>query len=211
MQPPPQTITKEAFKMKAHLSIILLFSWVWFNGCSTDKTGIGADQMAANLVKNPSFENNPSEFFEHFKLESWEVLIEDSAFINLVKDAPANGGQYAVRLTADWVSPAYIFQHIPLDAGTHRLQMSVTGKTKDLAGVGGVPCGTVAIFVRNGQDQPHYKAEIFGHNENWTTLTLLDTVTINSGDSLFVGLRGCIGQFNGGYVLYDNVTLREIQ
>ena len=197
--------------MKTHLYLAVLVGLVWLNGCSTDKTSIGAEQTPENLVKNPSFEKNPTEFFEHFKLENWEVFVKDTAYIYLVKETPADGGQYAVRLLAGWVTPAYIFQYIPLDAGTHRLQMSVTGKTKNAAGVGGIPCGTVAIFVRNGQDQPHYKAEIFGPSENWTTLTFLDTVTINPGDSLFVGLRGCIGQFNAGYVVFDNVELHEIQ
>ena len=166
------------------LSVLNLF------GCKKNIATLENTDMG-NLIRNSSFEENGQP-----SLKFWNV--QDTSKINFSKDVPPGGGHWSVYLHSEWYGPLPETPScfIPLSSGTHILKFSIYGKSKTFF-------GSALLILKKGNvrkivDQNSITDSI------WTKYSIVDTLNISEGDSLFVLLYG------GGTEIVDGITYFDL-
>jgi len=179
-----------------YLKIFIFISILFIISCNKYKSPLES-HPTSNLIKNSSFEENGQP-----SLKYW--YIQDSSKIKFSNDTPADGGKWSIYLHAEWYgplpkSPSYF---VPLSPGRHMLEFSVYGKSKT------VP-GSSLLILKKG-DERQVEAQLLIADSTWTKYSLIDTLNINEGDSLFVLLYGGGTEVVDGITYFDLVELKQI-
>ena len=150
-----------------------------------------------NIVINSSFEEDG-----HPSLNDW--IVDSTQVPYFDNDVPPGGGKWSLYLKANWYGPLpkTPLYFLPLSSGEHIINLSVWGKFKSIR-------GSVFLLLKNDNKQ-NVVGQISIENTTWTKYSLIDTVRINSGDSLFVLLFGGGTELVDGSTYFDLVEFRTI-
>ena len=183
------------FLMISILVCFLIFFLVMLN-CGKKAVAPVSDGNSVNLVKNSSFEENG---------EPTAVGWEGASSSNLYRDAPpvAGAGEWCLMLSAGcvWQSALYLLDSIE-DGGIYELSCWAR---KEQYGVGGATVG----FSRKWEGDFIKSSPVL--SKNWNMISLIDTLSIAPGDSIYVMLRAeggfagsCTGFFDLVQVIKKN-------
>ena len=181
-------------------SIIFVISLALL-GCSKSENQIINPPSDNNLFVNGSFEIGGAS-----SLQGWQMNTSDTAFINFSTDAPIGGGSFSLRLRNEWTFPGAVWQTIVTSSGTHRYRLSASGKVLR-SGVSAD--GWMSIAIKQAGTWSTTKSFSF-YDTSWTEITILDTLTTASGDTLRVSLSGGGTQFSFGHTLFDLVQFQKL-
>jgi hypothetical protein len=150
------------------------------------------------MIKNGSFEFNdiPS-------LEWWELGNRD--FAELVNDAPPEGGNWSLRLTSDG-SPtsSYAYTNVSGVKSGDVLLLSAYIKAGGFDGGGSIDLRTGQFFTITETDK-----SVSSGDTSWTQISLVDTIDLNSGDSVWVVLSSLHTQITQRSGLFDLVKIER--
>ena len=156
-------------------------------GCKKNSTG--AEDI---VIISDSFEiaGQPSHL-------GWQV---DTDLTSGQDEAPPNGGQWSLRL--DSGTPPFIGNAI-LDIypnyGSGIYEFSVWVKTTGTA--------TVTLGVLAPDDQVSQGGTVTSQDTAWTQVVIVDTLTIGSGDQIFMELSSGSSDSESWYSLFDLARL----
>jgi hypothetical protein len=150
---------------------------------------------------NGSFECNGRP-----ELDGWRFGNSGLAFST--QDAPAGGGEWCLRLEADW-APTLGFAFAPIsdvkDGDLIHLSAFVRAGNEN----GG---GSIALYVgRCPYSQGGSWKSVSTEEANWTHLSLEDTVTVAEGDSVWVILSSFDTEIAPRTGLFDMVTVDRVR
>jgi hypothetical protein len=154
-----------------------------------------------NLLTNGSFEMNGAP-----SLQGWKASTADTSFVNFSSDVPPQSGSFSVRLRNEWVFPGSLWQGMRVPSGTHRYRLSAFGRVIPIGMRAG---GRVEILVKRASSWMTSKY-LSLPGPAWTPLSLVDTLTTVSGDSIAILLSGSAGQHDFGYALFDLVRFERL-
>ncbi len=152
------------------------------------------DSSTKNLINNPSFEigNKPS-------LSKWKV---DTVLASLVKDALPGYGEWSLKLTPGWFPQEGL-------AETYVTGISESGIFKLTVWMKSLKNweGSVSIGLNNTTNVK--KAS--NNSAKWSLVTVLDTLSLKTTDTLFIRLSAGRTESALHTVLFDNVSLEKIK
>ena len=183
-----------------HLVFWYIFAALSIGSCGSK--GTKPDDDHPNLLLNGSFEvdGNPS-------LAGWAGI--DSVLISLSPEAPPGGGIYCLTLGTSWLPPSsVVWALIPGVKAGEVLVLSATVRTP-VWGNGGALALTVGPTPWQWPPRVHGKGLTF-NNTSWSSLSVVDTVSLGPVDSVWVVLQGpacevCIG----GPAQFDLISVRR--
>ena len=154
-----------------------------------------------NLIQNPSFEINGTPSFQNW----WR---RDTLDVRIVQDAPQGGGQWSLLIVPGWIPQQFVAKtFITGQTGTGVYQLTVAMKNTT---VGDFTAPRVLLGRYVDNNWTHYKT-ISTDSTNWTTVSLLDTLTLQANDTIGVQLSGGTGELVLGNALFDLVKLVRLQ
>ena len=124
--------------------------------------------------------------------------VQDTSKIFFSKDVPRGASHWSVFLHAEHYAPlpktpSY---YVPLSTGKHILEFSIYSKSKTVF-------GSALLILKKGE-----VSEIVAENSitdtMWTKYSVIDTLNITEGDSLFVLLN------DGGTEIVDGITYFDL-
>ena len=183
-------------KVNNYFAILVFMSILYLSGCKKNISSLETINKT-NLIMNSSFEVNG-----RLSLKYWHI--QDCPKVRFSNDTPLDGGKWSIFLHAEWwgpwpESPSY-FVH--LSPGKHILKFSLWGKSKTIP-------GSAFLILKKG-DWQKIKARHRIIDTTWTKYSLIDTLNINEGDSLFVLLYGGGTERIDGITYFDLVELELI-
>jgi hypothetical protein len=167
------------------MSIVLVVGVIVFGSCkkSNDTTieppngNPPCATCPTNLIANSSFESD-----SNFTLAMWNKWLNDTTYINSSTDIPPSGGTFSVRVRGTGMPlliSGSISYTVSLPAGTHRYRLAVWGKGYGMAN----------ISLRPGFPAPYDTKSLgFSDTNAWVELSMLDTLTTTSSDSVHIVL-----------------------
>jgi len=188
-------------KTKNGLLVILPVLWLVGAGCWKSENQIVNSPSATNLLTNASF-----EIGQVASLEGWNVNNTDTSFINLSTDTPKGGGLFSARLRNEWDFAGALWQTTLPSSGTHRYLLNASGK---VVPSGPIASGWMKIEIKHAGVWSISKSVQFS-DTIWTSISILDTLTADSGDSIAVKLSGDFHQWSFGHALFDLVKLERL-
>lgn len=152
----------------------------------------------SNLVKNGSFEENGKP-----SLKYW--FGADSSLAKFVKDTPERGGTWSVAVPAHHFGAfeLRLAQTVKLQPGTHILQFSFWAKMKGIIAL-------ASLIRKTNDDKLVQECSVDIKDLGWHQYTLLDTVQLRSGETLYVNLSGGGTEIVAGETDFDLVSLTEV-
>ncbi|NIR48106.1 hypothetical protein GWO43_06610 [candidate division KSB1 bacterium] len=171
------------------LTKILPFIMLFIFNCETNEPLTPDPQN--NLIENPSFERE-----SQFSLDAWDVV--NPNLVNASNDAPVDGGDWSVRINADWSPEAFqpqICTTITLSPGQHKYTFTCWAKYKNISGV-------IRLKIVN-PDTSFTHNSIAIQDTMWTEYTLSDTVTLSATDTLSIRLSGGFTHVVAGETTFD--------
>jgi len=176
------------------IAVIFLFPLC---ACGESTTGLNEDSR--NLIPNGSFEHDGRA-----TLDTWQVA--NSSLASLTREAAPGGGQWSLRLEADW-APTTGQVRFPVpglkDGDTVRLSAYV--RASDERGGGRIGLQVTAADGRLRQ-------ESFASSENtrWTQVSVTKTLSLELGDTVWVVLRAPPTELESRAGLFDLVMLERV-
>jgi hypothetical protein len=164
--------------------------------CLGNVAFLGTDTHPKNLIPNSSFEIGTSP-----TLQGWIV---DSTWVDFVKDAPTQGGQWSIKLEAGW-APQEGFAETYLSGESGRNIYRLTAWMKTLHQWN----GTISLGVRKS-GQKALRKSASSNASQWTSISLQDTLTVGRSDSLIVRLSAGMTEVRRGEVLFDLIQLERV-
>ncbi len=181
--------------MPAHVRWIipsLVFLW---SACDQLATEPAVD---VNLIANGNFEIDGAP-----SLQGWSL--GNSQLANLVNEAPAAGGGWALELTADW-APTTGFAYAPVTEvqSGDIVQLSAFVRATDQSGGG-------SIELRTGETiWTAARRSVETSDTAWTQLALVDTLSLGPTDTVWVVLSSLHTEIVPRKGLFDLVTLKKM-
>jgi hypothetical protein len=136
------------------------------------------DSSPPNLLSNGDFERDGEA-----TLDGWRVI--NPSLTSLVDEAAPGGGRWGLQLDADWApTTGFITANIPDadDGDIYRLSAWVRSVSVDGGGMIGLVAGSDPGYWGAGSKWA------YGSDSEWTQISLVDTVALQTGDSLWVVL-----------------------
>lgn len=176
-----------------HRLLILSLTALCISGCSGKGTG---PREGENLLANGSFERNDQP-----TLDGWTPQMAE--LVQIVEGAPAGGGKYALRLAADWTPTlGYVTATVPGLHGGDVISLSAY-----MRAVGPNGGGTMSLLTGPSRPQPSTQKSITTYDTAWTRLTVTGTLSLTSGDSVWVMLSSLNTEIAQRVCLFDLVEL----
>lgn len=152
-----------------------------------------------NLLVNGSFERFCCPSFL-----GWVVV--NPGLTSPVPDAPEDGGCWSLRLTADWApTTAILRQKIEGVTDGDVLRLSAQVRAEDPAGG-----GSIGLLV--GEVPWTNTGKWASTNDTlWTRLTLVDTLSMEPGDSVWVEISALHTEIVPRVGLFDSVVLERVE
>ena len=170
---------------------LMVFLFMVLTKCDTDKNPLSYDDT--NIIMNSSFEENGSPSLDH-----WTVY--DSKIVCFDNDVPPGGGKWAVYFHAGWFPSVYTLSYfLPLTSGEYILNLSLWARYKSIRG------SAFLMLKRDNIEKIIESIEI--KDTEWTKYSVLDTLRINSGDSLFILLSAGGTEVADGETHFDLVEV----
>jgi len=185
--------------MKAITSILTVTAILFFS-CNKDSL-----VDSGNFIANSNFETGTNQP-DYSGWTGSVYFIDSSGNQNppLVQDAPNGGGLWSVQLEPLWI-PAEGFTETSItgQTGTHIYKLTAWMKT-----IGWI--GSISFeHWRNGQRIDN--KELSETSKDWKQVSLTDTLTTFSTDTLKIHLSAGYCEFCWGRVLFDIVKLKKIR
>jgi hypothetical protein len=139
-------------------------------------------------------------------LKGWTSNSSDTSVVGFSTDTPPGGGRFSVRLQNEWTSGGNVRAGFPAPSGIHRYKLSVWTKASSQ---GFASRGTMSIIIKKSHTLFVHQHLSFT-DTMWTMLSLADTVETGLSDSIIVSLAGDLGQFSGGWTLFDVCVFEKL-
>ena len=128
-------------------------------------------------------------------------LVDDTSLCSLINDAPTGGGNWSMKIYAEWT-----FQHsarttVAPSEGFHQFEFSVYGKIVKFH-------GTAVLYVKHA-DTLILRKFVNITDTTWTRYSFSDTISITKPDSLVVVLEGGLTNLIVGYTVFDLCSLKQ--
>lgn len=179
----------------SRLSVVGLLIAGMLSACSSKKTN-GSFDDSGNLLSNGSFEvlGKPT-------LVEWSSF--DPDLVEFILDAPQGGGRYSLGLATSWLPPTGIVWTSV--AGIQSGDILTLSASVRHAAPG---AWFDRIGIKYGPDPWGAGKWVYVNDTVWTTVTIVDTVSLSDGDSVYVVLQGpgCEVCLNGT-ARFDLITL----
>ncbi len=164
--------------------------------CNTNKNPLSSKDNT-NIILNSSFEENGHQSLKYWYVDSTQIPYFDT-------DVPPGGGKWSIYLEASWYgplpkSPSYL---LPLSSGKHILNLSLWGKYKSVHGS--------AFLIQKNKDMQNMVGKIVIEDTTWTKYSFIDTVQLNTNDSLLILLYGGGTEVVPGKTHFDLVEVKLI-
>ncbi|MFH1198109.1 MAG: hypothetical protein V1720_20575 [bacterium] len=182
---------------------MITFVFVIFTaGCSkTDDTS--TDPLPENnLLTNGSFEINGAA-----STSGWTEYYLESSVEKFSTDTPIGGGSFSVKLkNIGWMAASVLHQKLVVPPGTNRYRLTTYSKAieSQLAG------GEMSINIYKNGSWTTSKRMHFS-DTTWTTGSLLDTISTETGDTISIRLNSDDSQFSRGYILFDLIKFVKVE
>lgn len=170
--------------------------------------------MACNKTEIATSENTPTTVLitSSFEvggapsLQGWTANTSDTAIVGFSTDTPPGGGRFAVRLQNAWSSAGNVRAAFPAPSGIHRYKLSAWTKASSQ---GLASHGFVGIIIKKPDAIFLHKYLTFT-DTTWVWRSLADSVETGLSDSIIVSLAGDLGQFSGGWTLFDVCVFEKL-
>ena len=174
--------------------IILVSVGVFVYSCKKTNNSNEEPATVIELIHNSSFEmnGNPSR-------QGW--LVDDTSLCQLINDAPPGGGNWSMKIYAEWTFLHSARTTVAPSEGTHQFEFSVYGKMVKFH-------GTAILFVKHA-DTLILRKFVTITDTTWTRYSFTDTISITSPDSLVVVLQGGSTNLVVGYTCFDLCSLKQ--
>lgn len=183
------------------LHCILFMSIPTLIGCSKSAPTAPISPSATdNLLRNPSFESNGSP-----SLEGWIVDVDTNRF-SFSSDVPTSGGRYSVALETMW-GWATICQNVAANPGNHQYRFSAWAKGEYY--YGGQIRGRLKLCLKRA-DSLLFMKYVTVTDTIWNEYSIVDTLSVETGDSLRVVITGGYSQLARGTTFYDLCQLKQL-
>jgi len=150
-----------------------------------------------NVLMNSSFEKDGQP-----TLEGWRI--GNPQLVRFVHQAPPEGGEWCIELTSDW-SPTTGFIYTPVPEIQDGDVVQLSGYIRSPGSAGG---GYIALAI--GKNHFGIRKVASVEDTVWTEVTLMDTVSLSEGDTLWV----VVSSFNTEIVslkgLFDEIRLFKL-
>ncbi len=166
---------------------------------SCDSNEALTPELENNLIENPSFESE-----SQFSLDAWEVV--NPNLVNASNDTPVDGGEWSVRINADWGPEEFqpqVCTTIPLSPGQHKYTFTCWAKYKNISGV-------IRLKIVN-PDTSFTHNSIAIQDTMWAEYTLSDTVTLSATDTLSISLSGGFTHVVAGETTFDLCSFEIVE
>lgn len=181
---------------KTTFSCLCFLTVATFAGCS--KSSPTSPSASGNLLSNPSFESNGSP-----SLQGWSHAYMDTSIFAFTSDVPPAGGKYSVAIDAVWGPPNTISQTVPVSPGDHQYKFSAWAKK---IGFG----GQLQLYLERSGSLSLLKY-IDVTDTTWTEYSLVDTLSVEGGDSLRVLISGGLSQLQAGTTYFNLCELKQLE
>jgi Carbohydrate binding domain len=176
------------------IAVIFLFP---LYACGQSTTGLNEDSR--NLIPNGSFEQDGRA-----TLDTWQVA--NSSLASLTREAAPGGGQWSVRLQADW-APTTGQVRFPVpklkDGDTVRLSAYIRASDER----GG---GLIGVQVTAADGRLRQESFASSKNTRWTQVSVTKTLSLEQGDTVWVVLRSPPTELESRAGLFDLVMLERV-
>ena len=177
-------------------AILLFVCALFLSGC--EESIVQPPQEEPTLMLSSSFEKegNPT-------LEGWRPA--NSFLTSFASDTPPGGGSWSLKLDADWApTTGFVYAALP---GIHSADIiQLSAYVKALGDTGG---GSVEI--RTGSTVWSAAGKMVSINDtSWTRISVVDTVAIGEGDSVWVVLSSLHTELVSRTGLFDLVSVGKI-
>jgi hypothetical protein len=166
-------------------------------GCK--QSSLEPSSETINLLSNGSFETNNTP-----TLDGWRFGNEHLA--QVINEAPANGGNWSLQLTSDWApTTGYVYTPVSGVKSGEIVRLSAYVRGVGLWGGSGI----IMISVGPAVFGEHTKS-VFSTDTVWNQISLTDTLTLGSNDTVWVILSSPITEIAQYKQLFDLVTLKKV-
>jgi len=153
----------------------------------------------ANLIPNGSFETDHTPTIQGWRFGNPQLA-------QLVNEAPPDGGNWSLQLTADW-APTSGFVYTPV-TNVHSgdiVKLSAYIRATGRFGGGGV------IRIVTGPNNYSSHAKWTSSTDTlWSQVSIIDTLTLSPGDTVWVVLSSFITEIIPRQGLFDLVKLEQV-
>jgi hypothetical protein len=152
---------------------------------------------STNLIQNSSFETNNQP-----TLQFW---ITDTLLAEVLQDAPPGGGQWSLQLSPGWIPQEGFAQtYVSGQSGIGVYQL--TFWSKSISGWKG------SVMIGQWSQMSWVQSNIiYCDSTTWTQYSLIDTLSLQIGDTIGVHLSAGRTEVAYGRVLFDLIHLRRIE
>ena len=188
-------------KILANISTLTIILWLIIGGCSNRIVEVHIPQVPVNLITNGSFEID-----HQASLIGWSPDTTMGDFVNYSTDTPLGGGSFSIKLRNEWSFAGVVSQTFVPPSGTHQYRLSVASRVVRLGWNAG---GNMWLYINRGDSLTMINKFHFADTV-WTFNSIIDTYTINTGDTMSIILRGNIDQWSYGYILFDMIKFEKL-
>ncbi len=181
-------------KRKILFVIILVSAGVFIYSCKKTNNSNEEPANVIELIHNSSFEmnGNPSR-------QGW--LVDDTSLCQLINDAPPGGGNWSLKIYAEWTFLHSARTTVSPSEGTHQFEFSVYGKKVKFH-------GSAILYIKHA-DTLIFRKFVTITDTTWTRYSFMDTISITRPDSLLVVLEGGLTNLVVGYTCFDLCSLKQ--
>ncbi|MCL5029624.1 MAG: hypothetical protein M1480_11495 [Bacteroidetes bacterium] len=180
--------------MKRFISIILFILLILLSSCK--ETGVGPTLSIINLIRNPNFELNGQP-----SLQYWSADFNNPKFI---QDSPSFDGKWSLQLYSGYIPfETYVQTFITGESGTGVYKLTVWMKSIN----GWRGSASIGIWKQNNLIDRKY---IYNSSQQWTPVSLIDTLSLQSTDTIAVRLSAGAAELSIGSDLFDDITFQRI-
>jgi hypothetical protein len=171
-------------------------------GCGEAEPSLQDRPEGRNLVENSSFETNGQP-----TLEGWQV--QNRSLTSLVEEAPPGGGQWSLKLEADWAPPTgYVAALIPDAQDGDTFQLSAYARATSPSGG-----AAVGLVVGKSFEYSERRDESFTSTTDveWRQLSVVETLSLREGEYAWVVLSAPPTEVAPRSGLFDLVTVERLK
>lgn len=185
----------KAYPIFPAITLITIFIFALV-GCDDNPVESTSDE---NLLSNGSFETNNTPSFEGWRFGNKQLA-------ELVNEAPQDGGNWSLQLTADWVpTTGYVYTQVNNVKTGDIIKLSAYVRATGKFGGKGI------IQLSTGTSiNPQNIKSAESRDTVWTQISVTDTLSLAKNDTLWVVLSSPATEIAPFQQLFDLVKLEKI-
>jgi hypothetical protein len=200
-------MTRQPFRDRIRLSsvpaiIAVMLSLPLCGGCEEYTTNLenpAVNPPPGNLIPNGSFEQNGQA-----TLDTWQV--SNSSLASLAPQAAPGGGKWSLRLEADGApSTGQVKFPVPGLKDGDIVRLSAYVRASDESGG-----GLVGVEVTSADGRVRKKSFASTADTRWTQVGVTETLSLETGDNVWVVLTSPPTELRARAGLFDLVTLERL-